>query len=105
MNPEMEAILANYADIIYSDGKHMRIISFNAVGDFKLSILDDMMVSSLDQNHVGDVIETRSGEGPAATSTVTDQPKNDLQKTDPNSNSQSFWQRWFSIPMGWFWGS
>ena len=25
MNPEMEAILANYADIIYSDGKNKRI--------------------------------------------------------------------------------
>ena len=24
MNPEMEAILANYADIIYSDGKKMK---------------------------------------------------------------------------------
>ena len=25
MNPEMQAILANYADIIYSDGKNLRI--------------------------------------------------------------------------------
>ena len=104
MNPEMEAILANYADIIYSDGKHMRIISFNAVGDFKLPILDDMMVSSLDQNHVGDVIETRSGENTIPTTSATiDQGGSDLQKSD--SNPQSFWQRWFSIPMGWLWGS
>ena len=63
-----------------------------------------MMVSSFDQNHAGDVIETRSGENAIPTTSATiDQGETDLQKSD--SNSQSFWQRWFSIPMGWFWGS
>ena len=65
-----------------------------------------MMISSLDQNHAGDVIETRSGVNSAATtSTITDQSANDLQKADLKSDSQSFWQRWFSIPIGWFWDS
>ena len=68
--------------------------------------LEDMMISNFDQNHAGDVIETRSGVNSAVTtSTITDQSANDLQKTDLKSDSKSFWQRWFSIPLGWFWES
>ena len=64
-----------------------------------------MIVSSLDQNHVGDVIETRSGaDSVVTTSTATEQGNNETKKADSNSEP-SFWQRWLSIPLGWFWGS
>ena len=92
----MQAILANYADIIYSDGKNLRI------RHVQNGFSDNMMVSSLDQIHAGDVIETRSAADSVVTaSTTTDQGT--TEKT--NSNSESFWQRWFSIPLSWLWGS
>ena len=34
MNPEMEAILANYADIIYSDGKNKKIKILFQINNF-----------------------------------------------------------------------
>ena len=107
MNPEMEAILANYADIIYSDGKNSSMRDTNDRNQFTYSNnLDDMMISSYDQNHMGGVIETRSGVNSGTiTSTVTDQGVNDLQNPELKSDSKSFWQRWFSIPLGWFWDS